>query len=44
MIHICLKDSWRYRKSNSIIKAGVYNDEIEKDILENINANTLFWE
>ena len=27
-----------------ILKAGVYNDEIKKDILENINANVTFWE
>jgi len=27
-----------------ILKAGVYNDEIKKDILENINCNTKFWE
>ena len=25
-----------------ILKAGIYNDEIKKDILENINPNTLF--
>ncbi len=27
-----------------ILKAGVYNGEIKKDILNNINANTKFWE
>ena len=27
-----------------ILKAGVYNDEIKKDILENINSNSIFWE
>lgn len=27
-----------------ILKAGVYNAEIKKDILENINTNTIFWE
>ncbi|DAB29045.1 MAG TPA: methyltransferase [Sulfurimonas sp. UBA12504] len=27
-----------------ILKAGVYNNEIKKDILENINAQTEFWE
>lgn len=27
-----------------ILKAGVYNDEIRRDILENINPNTVFWE
>jgi hypothetical protein len=27
-----------------ILKAGVYNDEIKKDILENINPQTIFWE
>lgn len=27
-----------------ILKAGVYNKEISEDILENINANTIFWE
>ena len=25
-----------------ILKAGIYNDEIKKDILENINPNTTF--
>jgi hypothetical protein len=27
-----------------ILKAGVYNDEIKKDILENINKSTIFFE
>ena len=27
-----------------ILKAGIYNEEIKKDILENINPNVLFWE
>jgi len=27
-----------------ILKAGVYNEEIKKDILENINPNVVFWE
>jgi hypothetical protein len=27
-----------------ILKAGVYNDEIKKDILENINESTIFFE
>lgn len=27
-----------------ILKAGVYNDEIKKDILENINNTVVFWE
>ncbi len=27
-----------------ILKAGVYNDEIKKDILENINPKAIFWE
>jgi len=27
-----------------ILKAGVYNDEIKKDILENINQSTVFYE
>ncbi len=27
-----------------ILKAGVYNEEIKKDILGNINQNTVFWE
>jgi hypothetical protein len=27
-----------------ILKAGVYNDEIKKDILENVNPNVIFWE
>ena len=26
-----------------ILKAGIYNNEIKKDILENINPNTVFW-
>jgi hypothetical protein len=26
-----------------ILKAGIYNNEIKKDILENINANVIFW-
>jgi ubiquinone/menaquinone biosynthesis C-methylase UbiE len=28
---------------NVILKAGLYNDEIKKDILENINPNVNFW-
>lgn len=28
---------------NVILKAGVYNDEIKKDILENINPEVTFW-
>ena len=27
-----------------ILKAGVYNNEIKKDILENINRKAEFWE
>lgn len=27
-----------------ILKAGIYNEEIKKDILENINPNVVFWE
>jgi hypothetical protein len=27
-----------------ILKAGVYNEEIKKDILENINSRAVFWE
>jgi len=27
-----------------ILKAGVYNDEIRTDIINNINASTIFWE
>lgn len=27
-----------------ILKSGVYNQEIKKDIIENINPNTVFWE
>jgi hypothetical protein len=27
-----------------ILKAGVYNNEIKKDILENINESTVFFE
>lgn len=27
-----------------ILKAGVYNEEIKNDILQNINANVAFWE
>ena len=29
---------------NIILKAGIYNDEIKKDILENINPYVNFWE
>ncbi|MDP3989555.1 MAG: methyltransferase domain-containing protein [bacterium] len=28
---------------NVILKAGIYNDEIKKDILENINDQVVFW-
>lgn len=28
---------------NVILKAGVYNEEIKKDILENINSEVVFW-
>lgn len=28
---------------NIILKAGPFNDEIKKDILENINPNVIFW-
>lgn len=28
---------------NIILKAGIYNDEIKKDILENINSEAIFW-
>jgi 2-polyprenyl-3-methyl-5-hydroxy-6-metoxy-1,4-benzoquinol methylase len=28
---------------NIILKAGVYNEEIKKDILENINKDVIFW-
>lgn len=27
-----------------ILKAGIYNDEIKKDILDNINDSVIFWE
>lgn len=27
-----------------ILRAGIYNEEIKKDILENINPNVIFWE
>ncbi len=30
-------------KVNVILKAGIYNDEIQKDILENINPSVVFW-
>jgi hypothetical protein len=30
-------------KVNVILKAGIYNDEIKKDILENINSQVTFW-
>lgn len=30
-------------KVNVILKAGIYNEEIKKDILENINADVIFW-
>ena len=32
-----------YNSVNVILKAGLYNDEIKKDILENINPNVIFW-
>ncbi|MCR4322477.1 MAG: class I SAM-dependent methyltransferase [Candidatus Azambacteria bacterium] len=28
---------------NVILKAGIYNEEIKKDILENINSDVIFW-
>jgi len=28
---------------NVILKAGIYNEEIKKDILENINPDVIFW-
>ena len=28
---------------NIILKAGIYNDEIKKDIIENINPEAVFW-
>ena len=27
-----------------ILKAGIYNDEIKSDIMNNINGNVKFWE
>lgn len=30
-------------KVNVILKAGIYNEEIKKDILENINSEVTFW-
>mgnify|MGYP006420313877 FL=1 len=27
-----------------VLKAGIYNDEIKKDILENINSSAIFWD
>jgi hypothetical protein len=30
-------------KVNVILKAGIYNEEIKKDILENINDQVVFW-
>jgi histone acetyltransferase (RNA polymerase elongator complex component) len=30
-------------KVNVILKVGMYNDEIKKDILENINPDVEFW-
>lgn len=30
-------------KVNVILKAGIYNEEIKKDILENINKEVIFW-
>lgn len=30
-------------KINLILKAGLYNEEIKKDILENINDQVIFW-
>ena len=35
----CLKN---YKSPVVILKAGIYNEEIKKDILENINSNTIF--
>lgn len=32
------------KKPAVILKAGVYNNEIKEDILNNINRNTVFWE
>lgn len=35
----------RYQKFPTVIlKAGIYNEEIKKDILENINSTVIFWE
>jgi len=34
----------RQDKVAVILKTGLYNDEIKKDILENINPNVIFWE
>lgn len=30
-------------KVNLILKAGIYNEEIKKDILQNINSEVEFW-
>ena len=32
------------KKATVILKAGIYNEEIKKDILNNINRNVMFWE
>jgi len=35
----------RYQKTPVVIlKAGIYNEEIKKDIIENINPTVIFWE
>ncbi|WP_304047848.1 class I SAM-dependent methyltransferase [Desulfovibrio piger] len=31
-------------QANVILRAGIYNDEIKRDILENINPAVVFWE
>jgi len=31
-----------YKKPTVILRAGLYNDEIKKDIIENINSDTKF--
>jgi hypothetical protein len=36
----CLRGMGRI---NVILKAGIYDDEIKKDILENINPDVVFW-
>ena len=33
-----------HKRPKVILKAGIYNEEIKKDIMNNINPNAIFWE